>query len=112
MNILCICNQGENRSRTTAEILSALGKYEVKFDGFYKDKYNEDSKQREIFNPKNLEWANKIIVYEDVHEELLKKYGYSYWGKSYNFGIEDMYHYNQKNLILILKSKLKHFELL
>ena len=79
MNILCICNQGENRSRTTAEILSALGKYEVKFDGFYKDKYNETSKQRDVFNPKNLEWANKIIVYEDVHEELLKKYGYSYW---------------------------------
>ena len=112
MNILCICNQGENRSRTTAEILSALDKYEVKFDGFYKDKYNEDSKQREIFNPKNLEWANKIIVYEDVHEELLKKYGYSYWGNSYNFDIEDMYHYNQKSLIMIIKAKLKHYEFL
>jgi hypothetical protein len=112
MNILCICNQGENRSRTTAEILTAVGKYKVKYDGFYKDKYNESTKQRDIFDPKNLEWANKIIVFEDVHEDMLKKYGYSYWGKSYNFGIEDMYHYNQKSLILIIKEKLKHYEFL
>ena len=110
MNILCICNQGENRSRTTAEMLSALGKYEVKYDGFYTDRYNEVSKQREIFNPKNLDWANKIIVFEEAHEELLKKYGYSYWGKSYNFNIEDMYHYNQKSLIQIIKEKLKLYE--
>lgn len=65
-----------------------------------------------FFNPKNLEWANKIIVFEDVHEDILKKYGYTYWGKSYNFGIEDMYHYNQKSLILIIKEKLKYYEFL
>lgn len=49
MNILCICNQGENRSRTTAEILSAMKKYEVRFDGFFRDKYNEKTKQRDVF---------------------------------------------------------------
>ena len=112
MNILCICNQGENRSRTTAEILSAVDMYQVKYDGFYKDKLNELTNQRDIFNPKNLEWANKIIVFEEVHEEILKKYGYSYWGKSYNFDIEDMYHYNQKSLILIIKEKLKQYDFL
>ena len=112
MNILCICNQGENRSRTTAEILAAVGKYEVKYDGFYKDIYNESTKQRDVFNPKNLEWANKIIVFEDVHEDILKKYGYSYWGKSYNFGIEDMYHYNQKSLVLLINKKLKQYNFL
>jgi hypothetical protein len=112
MNILCICNQGENRSRTTADILSALGKYEVKFDGFFRDKYNEQTKQRDVFNPKNLEWANKIIVFEDHHEELLKKYGYAYWGKSYNFNIEDLYHYNQSSLKEIIKVKLKFYSLL
>jgi predicted protein tyrosine phosphatase len=110
MNILCICNQGENRSRTTAEILASLDKYKVLYDGFYKDRLNELTNKRELFNSKNLDWANKIIVFEDIHEELLKKYGYSYWGKSYNLGIEDMYNYNQKSLILIVKEKLKHYE--
>jgi hypothetical protein len=47
-------NQGENRSRTTAEVLSAVGKYKVKYDGFYKDKFNETTKQRDIFNQQNL----------------------------------------------------------
>ncbi len=112
MNILCICNQGENRSRTTAEILMALGRYDVKYDGFYKDRINELTGLRERFDTKNLDWANKIIVFEEFHEDLLKKYGYSYWGKSYNFNIEDMYHYNQKNLIEIIKGKLKHYEFL
>ena len=112
MKILCICNQGENRSRTTAEILMALARYDVKYDGFYKDRLKDVSKQREKFDPQNLDWADKIIVFEEIHEDLLKKYGYSYWGKSFNLNIEDMYHYNQKSLIVIIKGKLMHYEFL
>ncbi len=45
-------------------------------------------------------------------EDLLKKYGYSFWGKSYNLDIEDMYHHNQKSLIDIINRKLKQYEFL
>jgi predicted protein tyrosine phosphatase len=110
--ILCICNQGENRSRTTAEILASTGKYEARYDGFYKNRDEEASTKREVFNPRNLDWANKIIVFEDIHEDLLKKYGYSYWGKSYNFNIADLYYYNQSSLVKIIKTKLNLYEFL
>lgn len=100
-----------NRSRTAADILSAMG-HETRYDGFFKDRFNEEIKEREVFCVENLTWADKIIVFEEHHEELLKKHGYSFWGKSYNLDIEDMYHYNQKSLIMIVKEKLKHYEFL
>ena len=105
MKILCICNQGENRSRTAAEILSGRG-HEARYDGFYKDKLNEQLKKREVFNVANLNWADKIIVFEENHEDLLKKYGYSFWGKSYNLNIEDLYHYNQDSLKRLIIEKM------
>ena len=54
--ILFICNQGENRSRTAAGILEGKG-YAVKYDGFHCGS----------FNPINLEWADRIVVFEDDH---------------------------------------------
>lgn len=112
MKILCICNQGENRSRTAAEMLNTSGKHESKYDGFYKDKVNEGTGKRDVFNKNNLEWADKIVVFEENHEELLKKYGYAFWGKSYNFQIEDLYHYNQNSLRKLIMEKLKQYELI
>ena len=41
----------------------ALGRYDVKYDGFYKDRINELTGLRERFDTKNLDWANKIIVF-------------------------------------------------
>ncbi len=111
MKILCICNQGENRSRTAADILLAKG-YDVRYDGFFKDRFNEELNKQEVFCVENLQWADKIIIFEEHHEDLLKKYGYSFWGKSYNLDIEDMYHHNQKSLIEMIKRKLKQYEFL
>lgn len=111
MKILCICNQGENRSRTAADILSKKD-HETRYDGFFKDKFNEALNKREVFCADNLRWADKIIVFEDTHEDLLKKHGYQFWGKSYNLNIEDLYHYNQESLRKKIIEKLKHFELI
>lgn len=102
MKILCICNQGENRSKTTAELLSKTGKYSVKYEGFHSDK----------FRPALLNWADKIIVYEEEHEELLKQYGMKYWGISLNLHIPDKYYYGQNELIKLLKAGLRNFQLL
>jgi predicted protein tyrosine phosphatase len=110
MKILCICNQGENRSRTTADILSAKG-HVVKYDGFFKDRFNEELNKQEVFCVENLQWADKVIIFEEHHEDLLKKYGYSFWGKSYNLDIEDMYHYNQESLKKKIIEKLKFFDI-
>ena len=111
MKILCICNQGENRSRTAADILLAKG-HNARYDGFFKDRFNQELNKQEVFCIENLKWADKIIIFEEHHEDLLKKYGYSFWGKSYNLDIEDMYHHNQKSLIEIINRKLKRYEFL
>lgn len=110
MRILCICNQGENRSRTAADILLSKG-HETKYDGFFKDVFSEILNKRDVFCKENLNWAEKIIVFEENHEEILKKYGYQYCGKSYNLNIEDLYYYNQDSLKKIIVEKLKYFGL-
>ena len=112
VKILCICNQGENRSRTVFDILSANAGYVLKYDGFYKEKFNEASNQMEEFDPRNLEWADKIIVFEVSHEDLLKKFGYQYWSKSYNLDVPDLYSYSQQKLKEIIESKLRQYNFL
>jgi len=112
MKILCICNQGENRSRTTARILNESGKHIAKYDGFYKRNFDSAKSKWIKFDEFNLEWAEKIIVYEDKHESCLKKYGYRYWGKSYNLNIPDIYTYDQIKLIDIVMEKLMNYEII
>jgi len=56
MKILCICNRGENRSKTAAALLQQSGRHEARYDGFYKEKYIEKEKRWEKFDPGNLEW--------------------------------------------------------
>ena len=107
MNILCICNQGENRSRTAAELLLHTGKYAVRHDGFFKDRYDDALKKRAVFNPENLSWAEAIIVFEEAHEKLLKKYGYHHWGKCRNLQIDDLYDYGNAGLKKLVREKLR-----
>ena len=109
MNLLCICNQGENRSRTAAELLQQTGKYAVRYDGFFRDRFDEVLKKRVVFNRANLDWADTILVFEEAHEELLKGYGYSYWGKCRNLGIDDLYDYGNAGLKKLVRDKLKTF---
>ena len=112
MKILCICNQGENRSRTTARMLNESGKHIARYDGFYKENFDSAKSEWIKFDESNLEWAEKIIVYEPKHESCLKKYGWWYWGKSYNLNIPDIYTYDQIELINIVIEKLVKYGIL
>ena len=97
MNILFICNQGENRSRTSSEIwLKMYPQHQVKYAGFYNN-----------FDTELLDWADKIIVFERQHEDELKSRDYRYWGKCYNISVDDLYVYNSSKLKAILREKLK-----
>jgi len=97
MNILFICNQGENRSRTSSEMWAKMyAEHQVKYAGFYNN-----------FDAQLLDWADKIIVFERQHEDELKSRGYKYWGKSYNISVDDLYVYNSSRLKSLLQEKLK-----
>lgn len=106
MKILCICNQGENRSRTTAEIINLSGLHTARYDGFHKETLNAATGKWENFKRANLDWADRIIVYESEHEDILKQFGYQYWGKAWNFAIEDIYFYRQPELMAAIRERL------
>jgi predicted protein tyrosine phosphatase len=101
MNVLFLCNQGENRSRTSSEMWAKMyPEHRVKYAGFYN---NVDDQL--------LDWADKIIVFERQHEDELKSRGYSYWGKSYNISVDDLYVYNSNQLKALLREKLKMIDI-
>lgn len=98
MKMLFICNQNENRSKTAEKIFK--DKFETKSAGLYND------------NPlteKQISWADVIIVMEDEQRsEIAKRFPKTYMQKRIlSLDIPDMYHYNQPELIDVLKSKMK-----
>ncbi len=97
MNVLFICNQNENRSKTAEEI--------------FKDRFNTRSAGLFNFKPvteKQISWADTIIVMEEAqHSEIAKRFPKQYMLKRIlSLDIPDIYHYNQPELIDILKFKI------
>lgn len=97
MNVLFICNQNENRSKTAANIFK--NKFKTKSAGLYNEK---------PVTEKQLSWADTIIVMEDEQRsEIAKRFPKQYMQKQiFSLNIPDIYHYNQPELIEILKNKI------
>jgi predicted protein tyrosine phosphatase len=97
MNILFICNQNENRSKTAEELFS--GKFNTQSAGLFNEK---------PVTERQISWADAVIVMEDFQRtELSKRFPKQYMQKRIlSLNIPDVYHYNQPELIEILKSKI------
>ena len=97
MKILFVCNQGENRSATAADIFK--DRYKTDFAGIYNKLPNKGS----------LEWADIIIVMEEHQRaEISKKYPDQYLKKKILcLDIPDVYYYMQPELVKILEEKIK-----
>ena len=96
MRVLFICNQNQHRSKTAEEV--------------FKDRF--ETKSAGLFNNKpvtkiQLEWADLIVVMEDFQRsEIAKRFPDIYIKKQIlSLEIPDLYHYNQPELINILKIK-------
>ena len=102
MKVLFICNQNENRSTTAEEIFK--NKFETKSAGLYNIK---------PVTKKQLSWADTIIVMEDEQRsEISKRFPDIYMKKRIiSLDILDIYHYNQPELIDILKPKIRKLTL-
>ena len=97
MKTLFICNQNQNRSKTAEELFK--NRFETKSAGLYND------------NPvteKELSWADVVVVMEDDHRsELARRFPETYMKKRIlSLNIPDYYHYNQPELIEILKRQI------
>ena len=98
MKVLFICNQNENRSKTAEELFK--DRFKTKSAGLFNDSPVKASE---------LEWADKIIVMEDFQrEELSKRFPKQYMQKQIlSLDIPDIFHYNQPELVELLKAKVK-----
>jgi len=97
MKVLFVCNQNQNRSKTAKELFK--GRFQTKSAGLY----NENP-----LTQKELSWADTVIVMEDEQRsEIAKRFPRLYMQKRIlALDIPDIYHFNQPELIEILKSKV------
>ncbi len=98
MNILFICNQNQNRSKTAEEL--------------FKDRFN--TKSAGLYNErpvtkKKIQWADVIVVMEDnQRSEIAKRFPKEYMQKRIvSLNIPDIYHFNQPELKDLLNSGLQ-----
>ena len=97
MKVLFICNQNQNRSKTAEDMFK--GKFETKSAGLYNEK---------PVTAKQLSWADAIIVMdEEQRREIAKRFPKQYMQKRIlSLDIPDVFHYNQPELVNMLKSKI------
>ena len=96
MNILFICNQNENRSKTAQKLFK--DKFQTKSAGLH---------NKSPVTKKQLQWADKIIVMEDhQREEIGKRFPKEYMQKQIlSINIPDIYRFDQPELKELLKNK-------
>jgi len=97
MNILFVCNQGKNRSKTAAQLFS--GRFRTASSGLYSHMAVTQSQLSE---------ADVIIVMEEKHRtEIAKRFPLVYMQRQILvLGIPDIYRYGQPALVQLLKSRV------
>lgn len=98
MNVLFICNQNQNRSKTAEELFQE--QFNTQSAGLYNQK---------PVTEKQLHWADAIVVMEEEQRhELAKRFPPIYLQKRILcLDIPDIYYYNDQGLIQILKLKME-----
>ena len=98
MKVLFVCNQNQNRSKTAENLFR--GKFKTKSAGLYNEK---------PITEKQISWADTIIVMdEEQRREIAKRFPKQYMQKRIlSLDVPDVYHYNQPELVNVLKSKIK-----
>jgi len=97
MNILFVCNQGKNRSKTAAQLFS--GRFQTASAGLYSDMPVTESQ---------LSQARVIMVMEEKHRaEIAKRFPLIYMQRQILvLDIPDIYRYGQPALVQLLKSRM------
>ena len=98
MNVLFICNQNQNRSKTAEHIFKKL--FNTKSAGLYNDNpVTEDE----------LRWADTVAVMENIQRtEISKRFPELYMQKRIiSLDIPDIFQYNQPELVQLLNERVK-----
>ncbi len=97
MNVLFICNQNKNRSRTAEELFS--DRFETKSAGLYNTR---------PVTKRQLAWADVIVVMEDTQrQEIARRFPALGLAKRIlSIGVSDSYYHGQPELIRLLRSRM------
>lgn len=97
MKILFICNQNQNRSKTAEHIFK--NRFKTKSAGLY---------NAQPVTEAQISWADMVMVMEEAQRtEIAKRFPKQYMQKQIlALDIPDIYHFNQPELIEVLKSKV------
>ena len=97
MRVIFICNQNQNRSKTAEELFK--DSFETKSAGLFCDP---------PVSKEQVEWADTICVMEDHQRSKLAQIFPELYLKKriISLDIPDIFHYNQPELIEILKSRV------
>ena len=100
MNILFVCNQNQNRSKTAEELFK--GKFDTKSAGLYTQK---------PLSKNEMLWSEVIIVMEEEQRsEIAKRFPKEYLQKRIlSLNIPDIYHFNNPRLVKELKTKMSEY---
>ena len=98
MKALFVCNQNQNRSKTAEELFK--NRFKTKSAGLFNEK---------PLNEKQISWADTVFVMENKQRtEIAKRFPKQYMQKRIiSLNIPDVYHFNQPDLVNVLKDKMK-----
>ena len=98
MNVLFICNQNQNRSKTAEHMF--WKRFTTRSAGLY----NEHP-----LTEKELQWADIVVVMEDAQRtEISRRFPALYLQKRIiSLDIPDIYQYNQPELVQLLSERVK-----
>jgi predicted protein tyrosine phosphatase len=99
MNLLFVCNQGRNRSRSAAELLEES--HETRYAGLYSER---------PLSKVDLVWADVIFVMEEFQRrEIASRFPDEYLKKQIlSLDIPDMFSYNDPELLELLEARLRN----
>ena len=96
MKILFICNFGQNRSRTAAEIFG--DKHNTRYKGIISNRVSEE----------DVSWADKVFVMEEQQKRYVENNFSKELGDKVivNLNIQNVYSFNDLELVERIKKKI------
>jgi len=99
MNLLFVCNFGQIRSRTAAEL------FQKEYDSLYAGLFSQEHPVTEDL----IIWADKIFVVEEQQKSMIKEMFSEYKKDIINLDIPNSYFYNQPELKELIKTKTQQY---
>ena len=98
MNVLFVCNQNQNRSKTAEQLFQ--GTFTTRSAGLYNEHPVREAQ---------VEWADILVVMEDAQrQEFARRFPKQYLQKRIiSLDIPDVFRHNQPELVELLKSKVQ-----